>query len=57
MIGAPPFETGATHESAIELSPDGVAVRLVGAPATVAGVPDVAAVEPLPAFVSTVIWK
>ena len=54
---APPVEVGALHESAIVAFPDGVAVRLVGAEATVAGVPEVAAEEPRPALVITVFWK
>ena len=57
VIGAPPVRVGASQESAMVLFPDAVAVKLVGAPAIVAGVPDVDALEPNPALVTTVIWK
>ena len=57
VIGAPPVSVGASQESAIVLFPEAVAVKLVGAPAIVAGVPEVDALDPNPALVTTVIWK
>ena len=57
VIDEPPVFVAGVHESAIELLPDGDAVKAVGASGTVAGVPVVEASEPLPAAVTTLIWK